>query len=673
MRSRAAFFLILTAVFFRPETVLSEETTKTTKQIIEEEESWLNWLGGETVIVGASKYEQKISEAPASVSVITARDIKRYGYRTLADILKSIRSFYVTYDRDYNFVGTRGFGPPGDYNTRVLLLVDGHRINDDIYDQAYIGTDFILDVDLIDKIEVIRGPSSSIYGTNAFFGVINVITKQAKDLSSPELSGELFLFDSTYDAYKLRGSYGHKFEKGPEVVVSASGYDSKGQRLYFKEFDQPPDMDGWVKGGDYDNNYSFFSKAAFQDFSFHAAFVSREKGVPTGAWGTMFGDKRTSTNDDRGYLELKYKHSFEKQIDLQARLYYDHYKYRAYYVYDNAVPPNPPEPIVYTDRSWGEWLGAEVQATKTLYEKHKITVGMELQDHMRQDMRFEDPFEVYMDDKRSSTNWALYAQGEIRPLKDLLFNAGLRHDNYKSFGGTTNPRLAAIYNLYEKTTLKALYGIAFRAPNNYEFYYQDNGTSQKGNPDLKPETINTYEAVLEQGIGERLRATVSAFYYNTKDLIVQEVDPADNLFIYKNVGEVNASGAELELDGRWDILEGRFSYTYQDARDKKTKSLLINSPTNMVRLNLSAQVIEKLSINPEIQFMSKRKTITPGEYAGAFTVVNLTLLSQDLAKNLTLSFSIYNLFNEKYGDPGAEFETIKQDGRNLRLKLTYSF
>ena len=280
MRSRAAFFLLLTAIFLRPETVLSEETTKTTKQIIEEEESWMKWLGGETVIVGASKYEQKISEAPASVSVITAKDIKRYGYRTLADILKSIRSFYVTYDRNYNFIGTRGFGPPGDYNTRVLLLVDGHRINDDIYNQASIGTEFILDVDLIDKIEIVRGPSSSIYGTNAFFGVINVITKQAKDVGSPELSGEIFFIDNNYDAYKARGSYGHKFEKGLEMVLSASRYDSKGQRLYFKEFDQPPDMDGWVKGGDYDNNYSFFSRVAYQDLSQGKKACPQGHGIP---------------------------------------------------------------------------------------------------------------------------------------------------------------------------------------------------------------------------------------------------------------------------------------------------------------------------------------------------------------------------------------------------------
>jgi outer membrane receptor for ferrienterochelin and colicins len=132
-------------------------------------------------VYGASKFEQKITEAPAAVSIVTSSDIKRYGYRTLADIMQSIRGFYTTYDRNYHYLGMRGFSRPGDYNTRFLLLVDGHRVNDNIYNTAFIGTEFPIDVDLIDRVEVIRGPSSSIYGTNAFMGVINVITRKVND------------------------------------------------------------------------------------------------------------------------------------------------------------------------------------------------------------------------------------------------------------------------------------------------------------------------------------------------------------------------------------------------------------------------------------------------------------------------------------------------------------
>ena len=111
-------------------------------------------------VYGASSYNQKVTEAPSSITIVTSDEIQRYGYRTLADILRSVRGFYVTYDRNYSFLGVRGFSRPGDYNARVLLLVDGHRLNDNIFGAALIGTEFPLDVDLIERVEIIRGPSS---------------------------------------------------------------------------------------------------------------------------------------------------------------------------------------------------------------------------------------------------------------------------------------------------------------------------------------------------------------------------------------------------------------------------------------------------------------------------------------------------------------------------------
>jgi iron complex outermembrane receptor protein len=128
-------------------------------------------------VYSASKYEQKVTEAPSSVTIVTSEDIRKYGHRTLADVLRSVKSFYVTSDRNYSYVGGRGFGRPGDYNSRILLLIDGHRTNENIYDQAMVGTEGLIDIDLVDRIEIVRGPGSSLYGSNAFFAVINIITK----------------------------------------------------------------------------------------------------------------------------------------------------------------------------------------------------------------------------------------------------------------------------------------------------------------------------------------------------------------------------------------------------------------------------------------------------------------------------------------------------------------
>src|SRR6187200_432573 len=110
-------------------------------------------------VYAASKFEQEIVQAPAAVSIITAEEIQNHGYRTLADVLRSVRGFYVSYDRNYSYVGVRGFQRPGDYNGRILLLVNGHQLNDTIFESALLGTESPIDLSVIDRVEVVRGPS----------------------------------------------------------------------------------------------------------------------------------------------------------------------------------------------------------------------------------------------------------------------------------------------------------------------------------------------------------------------------------------------------------------------------------------------------------------------------------------------------------------------------------
>src|SRR5206468_2674797 len=116
-------------------------------------------------------------------------EIQHQGYRTLGEILNSVRSFFATNDRNYTSLGVRGFSRPGDYNTRILLLIDGHRVNDNIYDEAMIGPELALDLDLIQQIEIVRGPVSSLYGSNALFAVINITTRRGRDLNGLEVAG----------------------------------------------------------------------------------------------------------------------------------------------------------------------------------------------------------------------------------------------------------------------------------------------------------------------------------------------------------------------------------------------------------------------------------------------------------------------------------------------------
>ena len=161
-----------------------------------------------------------------------------------------------------------------------------------------------------------------------------------------------------------------------------------------------------------------------------------------------------------------------------------------------------PQRVVNKDFARGNWWGAEVKVSTRIARRHRVAVGAEYRDNVRQDQfnYDEEPFAQYLDDRRSSTNFALYAQDEISLHDKLIFNVGVRHDHYDSFGGTTNPRLGLIYDPFRKTTFKLLYGEAFRAPNAYELFWRQSGVT-KANPLLQPETNKTGEVVLERYFG----------------------------------------------------------------------------------------------------------------------------------------------------------------------------
>jgi outer membrane receptor for ferrienterochelin and colicins len=622
-------------------------------------------------VYGASKYEQKVTAAPSSVSIITSSDIKKYGYRTLADVLKSVRSFYITNDRNYSRVGVRGFGRPGDYNSRILLLIDGHRTNDNIYDQAFVGTEEILDVDLIDRVEVIRGPGSSLYGSNAFFAVINVITKSGRDLKGVEVSGAV----SNYVTDQERLTYGDKYANGLEAIISGTGYKSNGQQLHFNEFDPATSADPRATNDgnthtDYDRAKSFFTKASYKDFTFEGAYVDRTKGIPTGAFGTDFNDPGNKTTDGHWYADLKYEHNLGGQTDIEARVFTDYYWYYGDYVFTG---------VVNKDFGYGDWAGGEVKLSTKLFDAHRVIVGAEYTGNSRQDQRNydADPYLLNLDDQRRSRDWASYLQDEITLSKKLVLNAGVRYDHYSEFGGTTNPRLALIYSPTDKSAIKMLYGSAFRIPNDFELFYSV--TPNLPNPELKPEKIKTYELVYEHYFGEGFRASVSGYYYRIKDLIDQTDTGAGLMF--DNIGEIRAKGAELELDNKWSNgSEGRASYTLQRAENMAGEPLT-NFPTQLAKLNFSVPIMrEKVFAGFEEQYVSRRRTdtgINTQAFTQPFYLTNFTIYTRNLLNRLEVSASVYNLTNKKYSDPVdlslAPLDRVQQDGRTYRLKLTYAF
>lgn len=614
----------------------------------------------------ASKYRQSLESAPSALRIVTAEDIQTHGWRTLAEILRAFPGVYVSSDRNYTYLGVRGFSRPGDYNSRVLVLIDGQRLNDNIYDGVGYGNDFPLDADMIERVEYSPGPGSAIYGNNAFLGVVNVIAKSGRHLRGGQISAEY----GGFETYKIRGSYGKRFENGAEVLLSATGFDREGpDRLYYREFDAPGQNGGYARGMDYDRNHSAYAKASYGAWHLEGAYVRRVKGLPAAPYDIAFDDPAAKTTDARTFVSGGYDGQPAKDWTLHVHLGYQNYAYLGDYPYSGSVYE------INREHGIGEWWNGEIRLGYTGLERHLISFGGEFQDNFRQ---YQDNYDVYggavyLKKSYRSARFGFYAQDEIRLLDTLSLTAGLRYDR-QPLGESVNPRVGLIWRPFDATAIKLLYGSAFRAPNLYERFYND-GFSYKTNSGLRPETNRTIELVAEQFLGRSSRLALSLYHYDVSRLIRQTVDPGDGLLYYDNLGKVCGVGLEAEAERRFESgVQIAASYALQEAETLQDKELT-NSPAHLLKLRLSTPLWnENWRLGVETQYVGERLVRT-GDKTSDYILSNATL-GANLDKNLNLSFSVYNVWNQRYADPvGRDFrqDRILQDGRSFRLKLTLRF
>jgi len=621
-------------------------------------------------VYSASKHMQSASEAPASVTVVTADEIQKYGYRNLADILRSVPGFYVTYDRDYTFVGVRGFGRLGDWNSRILVLIDGHRINHNVLGQAMLGNEFLVDVDMIERVEIVFGPSSSLHGANAFFAVINVITRTVKDVKDWELSFQTGSFGTN----EGRATYGHQFQS-LGVLLSGTFYDSQGQTLLFPQFNSPATNNGITSDTDYESYKHILATLTFHGFTLQGLFATRDKGVPTAYFGAIFNDPAAYNVDSHQYVSLDYQHSIGKW-QLDADTSYDQARLQG------PVPEAPlmaGEPVVLNTYSFrGNWWTGEAKVSRDLFERNHLTLGTEIRDNLRQDQGdLANPPNVFTPEPNSSLITAVYAQDEFGITSRITLNAGVRYDHYSTFGGTFNPRAAVIYRPAGRTALKLLYGNAFSAPDVYETspnfgaFYDDNFK-------LKPERIQSLEARVEQGLGQYFQLSSGVYRNRISDLITLVQVPADQAFQYQNDGSAQATGVDVALSGRaTNGLQGKASFDYVDAHnDNAGHPALDNSPGPMAKLNLIVPLIgQRLFAGVEGQFLGRRLTLLQNSLS-SYQIFNLTLLGHTVGKHLDVAASVFNVLDKKYFDPGRPEDpedAIQQDGRSVRIKITGRF
>ncbi len=616
-------------------------------------------------VQGASKHEQKTTEAPASVTVLESEEIQRYGYRTLADLLQSVRGFHVSSDRNYSFLGTRGVNQQ-DFNSHVLVLVNGHRINQTLSDGGFIGGAFPLDVDLIERVEVVRGPGSVLYGNNAFFGVINVVTKRGRDFGSGEVSGAV----ASFETYSGRVTYGDRTKNGVEFLLSGSYLDSGGEKnIYFPAFNQPRlnVNNGIAVRNDAERYGSLFGMIQWRDFTLQGSFLDRRKTAPSAPLFSLFNHPRNRSSDERGYVDLKFEHAFPDDLDLTALVYYDRYDVGI------SLPYGPPfslmDEINRVDQT-GEWWGSEVRLSKKLFEVHRLSLGTEYRDDFRQEAvnYNEEPYVLFTHLQRQRSSVGVYLEGEFRLWDGMMFHAGGRYDDYSGYDPTLSPRMALVYNPFDQSTFKVMYGTAFRTPNFREL------ADARIAPAVATDEITSYELAYEQGYGNNLRSTVNLHYSDMGNLLLirPDFEIGDSLNLNAEV-----KGAEFGLDGVWENgVRGRVSYAVQRAEDSLTGKRLPDSPQSIAKANVSVPVWkQKLFAGLEAQYASDRSTFQNAQVEGV-ALFNFTLFGQNLVDGLDLSASVYNLFDTDYGDPASWIhleDVIPRPGRVFRLKAVYRF
>ena len=387
---------------------------------------------------------------------------------------------------------------------------------------------------------------------------------------------------------------------------------------------------------------------------------------------TTFNDPRLRTMDERRYSALKFAHSFPETLDGTAQVYYDGYTHDIGYPQSLLAGTNVLFSDFTTEEDTGQWWGAELQLNKTLWDRHVLTLGGEYRDDFRQEQRISGQAPLRLNRK----SHAIYLQGDFVVLTNLHLNSGIRYDQYGDFHPSFNPRLGLIYTPVKGSTFKALYGTAFRAPNFAEL-------SDPRFPNIKPEKITGYELVYEQAIGTHLRSSLSGFYNKMDRLIAFDSGSYTNF-------DAETKGVELAFEGFWPGgIRGRTSYSYQDTRNNSVRWRVPDSPHHLVKFNLNVPLVqERLFAGVEFQFTSNRRSLhnttdasfqpltVQGQNAASYGLLNLTLFSQNLIKNLEFSASVYNVLNRKYDDPSSRFHTqdiIEQNGRTFRLKLTYRF
>lgn len=574
----------------------------------------LEGLLAEPVVSGASKSAERSSDAPAVVSVVTAEDIRRYGLRSLNEVINYAALGMVTTNPLHSVeIGARGVLLNGDYGNHVLLLVDGHAVNEVWNGTAYYERGAGIPFELIDHVEFILGPGSVLYGSQAMLGVINVVTKSARNYSGAHVIAEGDLATADFESadlglgYRAAAGIGKEFKlfgAPAELTFQAEYYRQDGPKFLFgpQEYGEdsvtgepkrwsPRGAGTGVWGGRATRSYYSEAPAAYARFIVDNVRVTARASAYKRASPYLdglsfsFGDFDEPDNYELDrFLALDVKHTatLSSQVSLSTRLYGDIYDYRWYDTSSAAED-------CLTDQLDGcrrdlfgvaRWFGAEIQSNFDWFEDNRLTTLLGIDGRLRDvgsRLKIEDRLSgqdaaglpAY---ERFDESGALYLQQVARPTSWLGLNAGARADFDARFGSRVSPRAAATASLWRGGSAKAIYAEAFRAPLAYEIEYAD-PSEQAPARDLQPEHVRSVEAAFEQRFGSH-KLLFGVFRSWWRDMVLADVLDENELadavgrgeilpdveeaYQYQNVSEIENYGYNAAIEGT--LFVQRFHY-----------------------------------------------------------------------------------------------------------------
>jgi outer membrane receptor protein involved in Fe transport len=653
----------------------------------------------------AARLEQAPEEAPGATSIVTGDDIRAMGVRSLEEALQAVPGVDVTFDAlGRPRVTMRGLptGGTGGASENVLILMNGHRIDSPIEGGA-TAFEFTTPVANIQKIEVLRGPGSAVYGSGAIGGVINVITFTQNDFTGIEANASFGSF--TTQDYSIRlGSEGRNLKiagfinfqhsNGARRSIGADSQTVVDERL--AAADVAPASLAPGRATDelkiFETNYT----ALYKDYEFHLRVGTQRS---PGAIGVA--DSLGDANDmpQRKILAaVDHRRNLPDDWSLDESASYEQYDARRSL---QAFPPGftqllgdagsvtYPSGVFAQEDLSSRRFGVEVAAGKTV-QQHQVRLGLGVahESTFDSDVRANydfvaaSPLDQIESIPGASANRgrgvvSLYAQDVWSGLSKVTLTGGLRFDHYGGVGATVSPRIAAVVRLQKALNLKFLYGRAFRAPTFAEQYFSLPGYI--GNPDLKAMTADTLEANLSYA-RRRLRLSGGLFQTFLRDEIVAEGEyvPGSSRPIVNGPGR-DIRGVEMEVRQGFGVASSAFiDYTFQHSDDQATGASSQGVPSHLGHVGATLAFARNLRATPSLVFSSSRPR-APGDPRPAVAgrvLLDFSLRAPDVYRGVLLSFSVQNMLNKLYFDPSLEGGVpgdYPRAGRRVFLSASYQF